>query len=158
MYCIWKPGSATVRSSLDPQAIQLQKWTSVSFTSSLRPFSLAYYSSMGTLLHECIHALLESYGCSSRCSDLPCQERQHYTHGTGGHGMAFVRIATYIEAVHDSSLATPVNIGLRLRDFADIRISPEDIESCHPSWHAILHKHNQSANEATCAGSDLSVA
>lgn len=69
----------------------------------------------GVLLHECIHAWLAIFSCSS--SQNPCSEEScsvHHTEHTGltGHGSAFIRLARHVQTVAQEHISPEIDLNI----------------------------------------------
>ncbi|KAI5367153.1 hypothetical protein Slin14017_G021890 [Septoria linicola] len=107
---------------------------------------------ISVLLHECIHAFIFLYTCEKGCPHDNCAANRSYLVGHSGHGLAFLQIATHIEAYHEVLTQIGVTLGIphgvctaatTSSEYMGIR--PNDFVHCHQSWHVWLKQYYEQA-------------
>lgn len=107
-------------------------------------------SILGTLLHECVHGLLNIYSCTTyneqypNCRSQRCKKLYNHSMGCTWHGPAFVQIASHVEALTKQALGE--DIPLLLERFGSHReyfegeriMSSDEVALCHPAFHGTM--------------------
>ncbi|KAF7191117.1 hypothetical protein HII31_07477, partial [Pseudocercospora fuligena] len=111
---------------------------------------------LGTLLHECVHLFINIYSCSRRhrrtCRQMKCRETMHRMIGDNGHGVAFLQIASHVEALAMRKLGISLELGIEDAieiDFEEYEflLTPREISRCHPDCQQMLILHGDRAAE-----------
>lgn len=70
---------------------------------------------LGVLLHECCHAFLSTYCCRKHTRSCPrsCREDVKRHIGTTGHGTAWTRLATHVEAMAKEYLDEGIDLHIQ---------------------------------------------
>ena len=106
-------------------------------------------SKVGTLLHECVHAFIFLYSCTTgdfrKCPNPVCIDKACYNWGATGHGVNFIQVATHVEALHKQitgvavHLSIPVSINLEFgQSTTFVGVRPQDLHKCHPECYPLL--------------------
>ncbi|KAK4504335.1 hypothetical protein PRZ48_005251 [Zasmidium cellare] len=98
---------------------------------------------MGTLLHECAHAFLDSFSCDGYCEADACRVSRTRVEGGSGHGSAWFRVVTYVEACANANMYGQWKLGLENGMWSEVWkeervIGEEDIRLCHPRYQQYL--------------------
>ncbi|KAK4504336.1 hypothetical protein PRZ48_005252 [Zasmidium cellare] len=143
---VWKEGLETEdgdlgRISLPTAGLASRHWACIEVDpKDCRNLMLDHFTSlMGRLLHECIRAFLLVYSCNSACGNSTCEREI----GKTGHGSAWLRIMSYVEAFVDEHLHRGVYLGIDEAiavEYSRSGYAPtlQERALCHPMSHDAL--------------------